>query len=143
MEIYLQNTVAGLVPLYDADYDEKKKLKIGQTYKAEIKLARNIQFHRKYFALINCAWEYLDEKQSAGFRNVENFRKYLEVAAGSCDVFYSPKYKDWCEIPKSISFEKMKAEEFNKLYEDVKDVLFKVFLKNISVEEFESNLKFF
>ena len=30
MEIYCRNTASGLVPLYDSDYDEKRKLKIGK-----------------------------------------------------------------------------------------------------------------
>jgi len=55
MELYLLNTSEGLKPCYDKDYDEKKKLKIGATYKAKITLARNVQFHRKYFSLINLA----------------------------------------------------------------------------------------
>jgi hypothetical protein len=59
MKLFLQNTTHGLIPCYDADYDEKKKLKAGKVYKVEIKLARNYDFHKKYFALINCAWEYI------------------------------------------------------------------------------------
>ncbi|GHT56798.1 hypothetical protein AGMMS49982_23820 [Bacteroidia bacterium] len=55
------NTAHGLIPCYDADYDEKKELKIGETFKAKITLARNYEFHKKYFALINCAWEYQNE----------------------------------------------------------------------------------
>ena len=34
----------------------------------------------------------------------------------------------------------MDEDEFTQLYERVKDVLFKYFLKHISVEEFEKNL---
>lgn len=140
MKLRLQNTTRGLFPLYDADYDEKKKLKIGEIYTAEIKLARNVEFHRKYFALITCAWEYQNEAVCKGFGNKENFRKYLEVAAGWYDIYYSPKLNEWVQIPKSISFEKMKAEEFSDLYDKVKDILYSVFLKDISKEEFEQNL---
>ena len=35
MEIRLLNTPSGLKPLYDEDYDQKKKLKIGEIYKAK------------------------------------------------------------------------------------------------------------
>ena len=61
MKLQLKNTMSGLVPINDASYDEKKKLKIGQVYEVTIKLVRNYDFHKKYFALINCAWEYLPE----------------------------------------------------------------------------------
>jgi hypothetical protein len=141
MKIKLLNTVSGLKPLYDSDYDEKKKLKIGEVYEATIRLQRNLQFHRKYFGLINCAWEYQNERVIEHFKhNIELFRKTVEVAAGWCEPVYSIARKEWIEVPKSISFDKMDEDEFQNLYERVKDVLFKYFLKNISVEEFEKNL---
>ena len=141
MIIYCTNTAQGLKPNYDDDFDEKKKLKIGETYKVEIKKARNYELHKKYFALINCAWEFLNEKQTAFFKeNIELFRKTVEISAGHCDMIYSIERKEWIEQAKSISFEKMGEFEFRELYEAVKRVLFSVFLINISVEEFEMNL---
>ena len=62
------------------------------------------------------------------------------MAAGWCEPIYSIAQKEWIEVPKSIAFDKMDEDEFQNLYERVKDVLFKCFLKNISVEEFEKNL---
>lgn len=79
MTIHLINTTCGLVPQYDEDFDEKKKLKPGQFYTAEIKLQRNPLFHRLFFALLNCAWDYLPEAVEKGFRSKEAFRKYLTV----------------------------------------------------------------
>lgn len=142
MELYLYNTPQGLKPCYDEDYDEKKKLKVGATYKAKITLARNLDFHRKYFALIRTAWEYVNERfQRELFRdNIENFRKGVEVAAGHCDLVFNPKIKEYVEIPKSIAFDKMDEIAFQSLYEKVKDVLFATFLKNIDEDEFMSNL---
>ena len=137
MKILLLNTSGGLKPLYDADYDEKKKLRIGEVYSAEIKKVRNIQFHRKYFALINTAWEYLNEATIAHFGgNIEAFRKCVEVAAGHCDRAYHLASKSWIEVPKSIAFDKIDEAEFTDLYERVKHVLFSVFLKNIDEREF-------
>ena len=141
MKLHVLNTSQGLVPLYDDDYEEKRKLKIGEKYSVEIKKARNVRFHRLYFALINCAWEYLNEAQSEFFHNNKTvFRKSLEVSAGHCDKVFSFKLKDWVDIPKSISFDKMSEFEFRELYERVKDVIFNTILRTISVEEFESNL---
>lgn len=141
MELYLLNTVEGLKPLYDADYDNKKKLKIGQAYKAKIVLARNLDFHRKYFSLINTAWAYQSETREEFFHHDVNcFRKTVEVAAGCCDRIYSITRREWIDIPKSISFEKMDELEFRELYDRVKDVLFKTFLTHISEKEFMSNL---
>lgn len=130
--------------MYDEDYDEKKKLKIGETYEAEIRLPRNLKFHRKYFSLLRCAWEYLNEKQQEFFENdMEVFRKSLEVTAGWCEPIYNLKTESWVHAPKSISFRKMKEEEFNALYNNVRDILLRAILPNISQEEFERNLKNF
>lgn len=86
MKIKLLNTPSGLKPMYDEDYEEKKKLKIGEVYEATIKRPRNLSFHKKYFALINLAWEYQNERAVEHFKhNIELFRKTIEVAAGWCD----------------------------------------------------------
>lgn len=141
MILYCTNTTGGLIPNYDEDYDEKKRLKIGQIYKVKITQVRNYHFHRKYFALINCAWEYLTEKQTFFFgENIECFRKTVEISAGNSDKVYSIDRKEWIEQAKSISFDQMDELAFSNLYDRVKDVLFAVFLKNISEEEFMKKL---
>lgn len=141
MKLLLLNTAQGLKCLYDKDYDEKKKLKIGETYMADIKMPRNIKFHKKYFALINCAWSYQNERSQSHFKeSIECFRKTIEIAAGHCDPVYSLERREWLDMPKSISFSQMDEAEFQDLYERVKDVIFNIFLKNISVDEFMQNL---
>lgn len=141
MKILLKNTASGLIPMYDADYEEKRKLKIGEVYDVTIKKARNYELHKKYFSLITCAWEYQNEERQAFFKNSsELFRKYVEVASGHCEMFFSPKLKEWVEVPMSISFSKMDEFAFRELYEKVRHTLFTVFLSHISVEEFENNL---
>jgi len=67
-------------------------------------------------------------------------RKTVEISAGHCEMVYSISRKEWIETPKSISFESMDELAFQDLYDKVKDVLFSVFLKNISEEEFMQNL---
>lgn len=140
MKLNLQNTARGLVPCYDDDFESKKKLKIGEIYTVEIRLARNYEFHKKYFALINCAWEYLTEKQQEFIKSREGFRKTLQIAAGWSETYYSISRKEWLEESKSISFEAMSGDEFETLYNGVKEVLFTTFLRNIREEEFTKNL---
>ena len=141
MKLKLLNTVQGLKPMYDEDFDEKKKLKIGEVYTAEVKKARNIQFHRKYFALINLSWEYQHEKVVNHFNNsVDAFRKTVEIAAGWYEPIYLISKKQWSQSPKSIAFDKMDEAEFTELYDNVKRVLFQTFLRHIDEEEFMKNL---
>lgn len=144
MEINLLNTADGFRVCGDEGYEMKRKLKVGRIYKATIKEYRNYKLHKKYFALINCAWEYLNERQTAFFHeNVEVFRKTVEVAAGHCEKVYSFERREWVDVPKSIAFDKMDEAAFRDLYERVKDVLFSIFLKNISEEEFMDALSNF
>lgn len=144
MDIYLMNTASGLMPCTDEDYEKKRKMKIGRIYKAKITLARNYEFHKKYFALINCAWAYQNERTVEHFKHsVEQFRKTVEIAAGHCDTVYSISLKSWIDIPRSIAFDKMDEAAFQDLYDRVKDVLFNIFLRNISEEEFMKNLRNF
>ena len=137
MKLLVINTPRGLVPLGDDDYEEKKKLKLGQTYSVEVKVARNVDFHRKYFALISYAWEFLNEQETERFRTKENFRKYVEVAAGHCDVIFHPRLQEYVEIPKSISFGKMDNAEFSDLYQRVKDVIFSIIGDRVTQDQFE------
>ena len=53
MKFQALNTATGLKPLYDEDYEEKRKLKLGTIYNVEVKEVRNYQFLKKYHALID------------------------------------------------------------------------------------------
>jgi hypothetical protein len=137
MKLLVINTPRGLVPLGDDDYEQKRKLKLGETYSVEVKVVRNVDFHRKYFALIAYAWEFLNEQETERFRTKENFRKYVEVAAGHCDVIFHPRLQEYVEIPKSISFGKMDNAEFSDLYQRVKDVIFYIIGNRVTQDQFE------
>lgn len=80
MKLNVKCTSNGLIPLYDDDYEEKRKLRIGETYTCVIKKARNIDFHRKYFALINCAWSLQNEARQSKFKDIDVFRKSVQLA---------------------------------------------------------------
>ena len=143
MKLLLQNTVHGLVPLYDADFDEKKKLVIGQNYRAEIKLARNIAFHRRYFGMLDAAWYLLTERQRLLFGGAahgeafgkEAFRKSVQITAGFFEPVYDGKEKRWQKSHKSISFVNMDEAEFEKLYHAVYDTVMDILAMNGTKKE--------
>ena len=137
-------TPTGLKPMYDEDYDSKKMLKVGNVYEATIKEMRNVAFHRKYFSLINLAWEYLNEQQRNFFKeDVNAFRKTVEIAAGHYEPVYSVARQSWLEVPKSIAFDKLSESDFEQLYEKVKTVIFQTFIPSSVKDEFEYVLKDF
>lgn len=140
MKLRLLNTPLGLKPLYDEDLDEKKKLKLGEVYQADIRLVRNLAFHKKSFALLNLAWAYLPERTQNGFRSIDGFRAYITVAAGYYEVYFNPRLKEFVEVPKSWAFDSMDNAEFTEFYDKVKDVIWGIIGKWVTPEEFERNL---
>lgn len=114
MKLLCRNTISGLVPLYPADFDQKRKLKLGQDYECEIANPRNIGFHRKFFALLNIGHE-----NTSLDMPFETYRKYMTVKAGFFKAYQTPKglFYD----PESISFANMDQEQFEDVYSRVLD----------------------
>ena len=144
MKMLLMNTDIGLVPYGDDAYEQKRRLKLGKVYSCEVREMRNAAFHRKYMKLMHLAWEHLDEDMTRFFgENERCFRHAVEVAAGSFELCYDILGKHWYQSHKSISFGSMKQEEFDTLYERVKDILFSTFLKDIDKDSFNQLLTTF
>ena len=140
MKLTCINTAHGLVPMYDEDFDEKKKLTVGQAYECDVKVLRNVRFHRKAFALLNAAWSLMNEHQQAGWRSKDGFRNYLTVAAGHYDVYFNQRLNAFVELPRSWSFDKMDDAEFSALYDRMKDVIFAVLGNRVTEEVFDKVL---
>jgi len=146
MKLLLRNTVSGLVPLYDDDYEEKKKLVIGKEYKADIRLARNVLFHRKYFGMLDAAWYLLKENQRTFFGGAtygesfgkEAFRRSMQISAGFFEPIWDVSGRCWQKSVKSIAFDKMDEGEFEKLYKAVYDTVMDLLAFNgTSREDFD------
>lgn len=144
MKINLIRKDFALYPATDEDMEKMLKLKKGAPFEANVKQVRNYPFLRKFFALINVSWEFLNEQQQEFFHNSkEGFRHTLTMAAGYYDTIYSVSDQQWVQTPKSISFDKMSEAEFDKLYESVVNVIFKLFLERVDKEQFYEALKDF
>ena len=143
MKMLLMNTDLGLMPYGDDAYEQKKRLRHGVVYTCEVKELRNAAFHRKYMKLMHLAWEYLGEDMVRFFGGNERcFRHAVEVAAGSFELCYDIVNKRWYQSHKSVSFSNMKQDEFDALYDRVKDVLFSTFLTHIDINQFNNLLQF-
>ena len=140
MKLHVINTSRGLlIPETDEDYEKKGTLQIGKTYSVDIRLVRNPDFHRKYFAMLNCAWSLLPQSVQEGFRSRENFRKYVQIAAGFSEPFFHPT-EGFIDMPKSIDFESMDELEFQDLYQKVRTVIDSIVQRYITTEQFEKTL---
>jgi len=125
--------MAGLVPLYDSDMNEKKKLKLGEVYEMTPKIwkERNLQFHKKFFALVNLGCE-----NSPKNWDIKGYRAWLTMMSGWADIYETEKGK--MALPKSIAFDKMDDDEFAKLYK----AAIQVIINDIGAtqQEIEQNL---
>ena len=140
MEIYLVKRDFGLYPANDEDADKVRKMKIGVPYKCSVVMPRNYQFHKKFFALLNCGFSYINETQMEHHKNFDGFRESVLLAAGHCETRWDIKRSTFYEVAKSISFASVDEATFNDIYDRVKDVLFSYALNGASEQEFLNNL---
>ena len=121
MKLTVKNTEQGLIPLYNSDLDEKKKLKLGKVYEADVKDAesRNYQFLKKFMALIRIGHE--NTKEFEGEIPFKVYRKWATVKAGHYDIYKTSRGK--MVEAKSLAFENMDEIEFQQVYNDVIQVI--------------------
>ena len=120
MKILMSKTLSGqLKPCYDSYAELLKKIKAGDEIECEIKKPRNLQFLKKFFALMNLV---LSNQEL--YNNVDDLRKDLTIAAG----FYTSRFNfngDEVIEADSISFAKMNQETFDTYYQRILDVICK------------------
>ena len=131
MEIMVVNTVTGLVPKYGTDYEAKKRLPIGWEGIVTVRLPRNYEFHKKFFALLHLGFENQDN-----YGDFDDYRALITCRAGYYKEIKTDKGVVY--MPKSISFSKMDELEFEELYNKVINLLVKDL--KISVEDIEHEL---
>lgn len=124
-----------LVPANQSDVDTLQKVHNGTLLFGEFKQPRNPLFHRKYFALLNFAYDYwtppaLEYRGIKAEKNFERFRHELAVLAGHYTVTADLKGNVKLE-PKSISFASMDETEFQKLYKATFDILWQYVLSKV------------
>ena len=122
MKFYAEiNSIGKIVPLYDSGYDAFKKVKRNTELLVDITQPRNIKFHKKYFALVNMAFQNQER-----FDDIEILRKELTIQAGFYKEYVSFEGELKREA-KSISFSAMDDIEFNELYSKFINAVIKCF----------------
>jgi len=119
MKILVLKTINGfLKPAYGSDSDIFAKMPINETFEIEYKKKRNPMFHRKYFALLNLAFQ-----NQSDYRTLENMRHDIIVTAGFYDEIVNLITGEVYKKANSISFDSMDNITFNEVYEKTKDVI--------------------
>lgn len=129
MEILCRVTAQGLVPMYDSDLEEKKKLREGDTVMCSIRKPRNYEFHKKFFALVRLTFDNLPERLVC-MLNVRNEQDMLTCFKLDLGLF-TTTWHGRREVVKleSISFASMDETEFQKFYDRCIDLVLSTYLR--------------
>lgn len=127
------------MPATDQDAELLSKIKIGQPTKLTFTRVRNYQFLKKYFALLNLAFDFWepDEENLIGEKNFDQFREDIIILSG----FYKRSIRldgSTRVSAKSIAFGNMSEDEFEKLFSKTIDVIIKHVMRDYTGEMLRS-----
>ncbi|RMD61674.1 DUF1367 family protein [Candidatus Parcubacteria bacterium] len=118
-----------LVPADDAAEQLLDSIRPGQGISVEARKARNIRFHRKFFALLRLAYDHWQEisdgiewKGRKVRPTFEQFREDVLILAGYYNAYYTLHGSVRLRA-RSISFANCDEREFERIYRAVFDVL--------------------
>jgi hypothetical protein len=120
-----------LHPADDAAQEIMRSLGRGEIVDVTIRKPRNLQFHRKFFALMNLVWQNIDDHDT--YPTVESLVTYYKIATGHRDEYHFQGAVAY--IPRSISFAKMDNTEFSAFFNSVADWIAKEFIPGVTNDE--------
>lgn len=142
MEVILAKAPGGyLIPADQQSAEEVAKLKTGQGVRVTMKKIRNVMHLRKFFALLNLAfdaWEpaVTEFKGEPIKKNFDRFRNDITVLAGYYEATVNMR-GEVRMVAKSISFGNMDQSEFDSLYSSCIDVILQRILTNYTRDDLD------
>lgn len=141
-EVLLVRTPDGFRPNSLQDAEIIKRWKLGELAIIDLKKPRNPKFHRKFFALLDIAfdqWELPIEEYKGRpvIKNRERFRKDLIIKAGFYTLNVNAITGELRMDAESISFASMDDTRFEQVYSKVIDVVLQHILTNYDREELD------
>lgn len=148
MDLLFQKGQSGLIPACEEATEWLRKKKLGATILVEPREIRNGAYFRKWFALVQLAFDYWSEEAATAeykglpvHPNFKRFRKDLTILAG----FYEPVTNIKGEVrleARSLKWSSMTEEDFTKLYDATITVLLeRVFNGRVCREWTEEELR--
>lgn len=116
---FFTRTATSLVPADDAAREALAGIKVGTVVQVRVSRPRNINHHRKYWALCSAI------ASSIGAQS-ENVSDVLKLRTGHFTVVQTRTER--IRLPRSISFAKMDQAAFDKFYQECARVLCEEFL---------------
>lgn len=142
-EIVLTKAPGGaLVPADPQAAEFISKMKLGQGVTATVKRHRNPGHHKKYFALLNLAFDHWEPvantyKGQVVGKNFDQFRNDIACLAGFYEMAVNLRGETRLTA-KSISFANMDQTEFDSLYNATVNTILKHILTNYSRDDLDN-----
>lgn len=114
--VFLKRTLAGFAPADEASADACRRFKVGEIYRADIVKPRSYQHHKLVFALLSLTFANQDR-----YRNFDDFRKAVAMAAGHSKEYVSVDGEIWREAG-SLAYDALDQAEFEALFPKMMDV---------------------
>ena len=134
-QILCKRTVSGLSADDDAATAVLRKIKVGDVVRVEVRRPRNLQAHRRFFALVNLVYS-----NSEDFPSPEVPRKVLTCRAGHATPVVIKSTGEVMLIPDSISFSNMDQDEFDAFWQRVVKVVCEEILPGVTEADIEAEI---
>lgn len=120
MKALYKKTFSAWEPIDEQGLTILNRHKLGDIVEIEVKAKRNIEFHKRFFAIINLTFQNQDISD-----NINDFREAVTIAAG---YYHYQKQVDGSEIKRadSISFSSMDQLYFEQLDNQVFNICLKI-----------------
>lgn len=144
MDIFCKVTAHGLVPIYESDYDLKKRLRVGSVVKCKVSNPRNYEHHKKFFALVRLSFDNLPSNLAEYFKvhNEEDMLRRFKRDLGYFTTTLNERGEKEIEY-QSISFSAMEQHEFERFYNQCIDLVLYKYLKGIDKEDLITEIENF
>ena len=110
MKFLAVKRLSGLQPVDEAGETAMRKMGLGEVLTVEVKLARNVRFHAKFFAMLQLILANQDH-----YKSLEDLLDVCKLRTGHCRTIQTKQGE--VRIPESISFAAMDDTEFADFYD--------------------------
>jgi len=108
-QLYVKS-LSGFIPDSEAARTFHRRVKVGSTIELKGSASRNIQHHKKFFAMLKIIFENQEH-----YASMDVLLGVCKLAVGHCDVIETPR--GTVRLPKSISFSALSQSQFEDFYD--------------------------
>lgn len=137
--IWLRKLYQTFAPADELSSEIMEKFKANGVYKAELTQPRNTSYHRKFFSLLNLAYDNYEQPEVFHgdvrvYKSFERFREEVTISCGHWELELN-KRNNVVQKARSISFAKMDQTAFEELFSMAITVIMNEYLTYYSEDD--------